>query len=46
VRDGVLASFDPRAYDPGEYAFRLVVTDNMGNAAPPCVIVVTLAPAS
>lgn len=37
-----LGSFDTAPYQSGEYAFRLVVTDNVGRAAPPCVIVVSL----
>jgi hypothetical protein len=44
VRNDILARFDPNPYEPGEYAFRLVVTDNTGGALPPCVIVVTFAP--
>jgi hypothetical protein len=39
----VLGSFDTSPYQPGDYAFRLVVTDNVGRAAPPCVIVVSFA---
>lgn len=39
----ILGSFDTTPYQPGEYAFRLVVTDNVGRAVPPCVIVVTFA---
>ncbi len=43
-RAGPLGRFDTTPYAPGEYAFRLVATDNIGQAAPPCVIVVSLAP--
>lgn len=39
-----LGRFDTSPYEPGEYAFRLVATDNVGRAAPPCVIVVSFAP--
>lgn len=41
---GPLGRFDTSPYVPGEYAFRLVATDNVGQAAPPCVIVVSFAP--
>ncbi len=44
---GVLGTFDTQPYQPGEYAFRLVVTDNVGQPAPACVIVVVFqAPAA
>lgn len=39
--NALLGAFDTTPYLPGQYAFRLVVTDNVGQAAPPCVIVVT-----
>jgi hypothetical protein len=39
-----LGLFDTSPYAAGEYAFRLVVTDNVGQEAPPCVIVVNLSP--
>jgi len=38
----LLGSFDASVHQSGDYAFRLVVTDNMGNFPPPCVIPVTL----
>lgn len=41
--DAPLGTFDPAPYQPGTYALRLVVTDNVGQAAPPCVIVIALA---
>lgn len=41
--DGSLGTFNTNNYPPGEYAFRLVVTDNLGYSLPPCVIAVTLA---
>lgn len=41
--NGGLGEFNTNTYPPGEYAFRLVVTDNLGNARPPCVIAVTFA---
>jgi hypothetical protein len=40
VVNGVLGNIDTTPYEPGEYAFRLMVMDRAGNAAPPCVIVV------
>lgn len=40
--DGSLGTFNTNNYPAGEYAFRLVVTDNVGNSLPPCVIAVTL----
>lgn len=42
VVNGTLGSFDTSAYEPGEYAFRLVVKDNAGNFPPPCVVAVKL----
>lgn len=42
--EGPLGTFDTSPYQPGEYAFRLVVTNNVGEEAAPCVIAVTLAP--
>jgi len=41
--DGSLGAFNTNNYPAGEYAFRLVVTDNEGHSLPPCVIAVTLA---
>lgn len=38
---GILGIFDTSPYQPGDYAFRLVVTDNVGQTAPACVIAVT-----
>jgi hypothetical protein len=42
VTQGQLGTLDSSAYDSGEYALRLVVRDNTGNAPPPCVIPVTI----
>ncbi len=45
VRDAELGRWDTRQLTPGDYLLRLVVTDNQGNAFPPCVIAVrVLAP--
>ena len=40
IINGPLGHIDTTPYQPGEYAFRLMVTDRAGQAAPPCVIVV------
>ncbi|MGH2521279.1 MAG: hypothetical protein ACRDH2_02145 [Anaerolineales bacterium] len=42
VISGTLGSFDTSAYEPGEYALRLVVLDSAGNSPPPCTIAVML----
>ncbi|MGH2604982.1 MAG: hypothetical protein ACRDG5_00185 [Anaerolineales bacterium] len=42
--DGELGSWGTRLVTPGEYAFRLVVTDTSGNAPMPCVIRVRILP--
>jgi hypothetical protein len=39
--DGSLGTFNTEPYPPGEYAFRLIVIDNMGRPSVPCVIVVS-----
>jgi hypothetical protein len=44
VVSGTLGSFDSSAYEPGDYAFRLVVKDNAGNFPPPCVVAVRFVP--
>jgi hypothetical protein len=38
VKDGDLGFWNTTALTPGDYQLRLVVTDNQGNALPPCVI--------
>lgn len=42
--NGRLGVFNVNSYQSGEYAFRLVVTDNLGQAYPACAIAVTFAP--
>uniref|UniRef100_A0A7C4PSI4 RCK C-terminal domain-containing protein n=1 Tax=Anaerolinea thermolimosa TaxID=229919 RepID=A0A7C4PSI4_9CHLR len=42
VRDSDLGRWDTRQLTPGDYLLRLVVTDNQGNAFPPCVIAVRI----
>ncbi|MCX7609145.1 MAG: hypothetical protein N2049_08020 [Anaerolineales bacterium] len=37
-RDQALGFWDTRELTPGNYLLRLVVTDNTGNALPPCVV--------
>lgn len=37
-QESELGQWDTRTLPPGEYQLRLVVTDNQGNALPPCVI--------
>jgi hypothetical protein len=45
VQDGRLGSWDTSELTPGDYLLRLVVTDNQGQALPPCVVPVrVLAP--
>jgi hypothetical protein len=44
--NGQLGDFNVNSYPAGEYALRLVVTDNLGQAYPPCTIAVTFAPLS
>ena len=38
VRDGDLGLWDTSTLTPGDYQLRLEVTDNQGQALPPCVI--------
>ena len=40
VQDGELGFWDTTALTPGDYMLRLVVTDNQGQALPPCVVTV------
>jgi hypothetical protein len=42
VTGGPLGTFDASNYPAGNYAFRLVVSDNAGNSPFPCVIPITL----
>ncbi|MBI4771322.1 MAG: hypothetical protein HY784_13160 [Chloroflexi bacterium] len=44
VRDGSLGTWETAAFAPGQYAFRLVVSDTAGNSPPPCVRVVQVLP--
>jgi len=46
VVDGSLGLWDTSLVLPGDYAFRLVVADTAGNAPLPCVVRVSIAPAS
>jgi len=43
VRNGILGRWDTTALTPGDYQLRVVVTDNRGEALPPCVIGVRVA---
>ncbi len=43
VQDGELGFWDTTTLTPGDYLLRLVVTDNEGNALPPCVVPVRVA---
>jgi len=45
VVDGELGAWDTSIVTPGDYAFRLVVTDTAGNAPMPCVLTVRILPA-
>jgi hypothetical protein len=38
VQDGDLGQWDTRTLATGEYQLRLVVTDNVGNSLPACVV--------
>jgi hypothetical protein len=42
--DGVLGTWDTSLREPGEYQFRLVVTDTAGNGPMPCEIQLTVVP--
>ena len=44
VNESSLGRWDTTAMTPGDYRLRLVVTDNQGNALPPCVIQVRIVP--
>ena len=46
TREGRLGYWDTTRLTPGDYALRLVVTDNQGQAAEPCVIRVRVEPPS
>jgi len=46
VQQGELGTWDTRLVIPGEYALRLVVTDTVGNAPQPCVILVRVLPST
>ena len=38
IRDDILGRIDTSELVPGDYSLRLVVTDNLGESLPPCVI--------
>jgi len=42
--NGRLGQFNVNSFQAGEYAFRLVVLDNLGKTYPPCAVAVTFAP--
>jgi hypothetical protein len=44
--DGTLGHWDTTAVNPGDYQLRLVVTDNQGQALPPCIIPIRILPPS
>ncbi len=46
IQQGDLGTWDTRLVIPGEYALRLVVTDTVGNAPQPCVILVRVLPST
>jgi hypothetical protein len=46
IQQGSLGTWDTRLVIPGEYALRLVVTDAVGNAPQPCVILVRVLPST
>jgi hypothetical protein len=45
VRNDILGAWDTSSLTPGEYMFRLVVTDNIGNELTPCAIQLMVEPA-
>jgi hypothetical protein len=45
VKNDVLGTWDTSSLTPGEYMFRLVVTDNVGTELDPCAIQVLVEPA-
>jgi hypothetical protein len=44
VKNNILGTWDTTLLTPGEYMFRLVVTDNLGNELSPCAIRVMVQP--
>ena len=44
VKNNILGTWDTTSLTPGEYMFRLVVTDNLGNELTPCAIRVMVQP--
>ncbi len=46
VIDDTLGFWDTTTLTPGDYQLRLVVTDNQGQALPPCVIPIRITPSS
>ena len=38
IRDGELGAWDTSQLPPGDYQLRLLITDNLGKALPPCII--------
>ncbi len=44
VVNGPLGRWDTAVLTPGDYQLRLVVTDNQGNALPPCIVPVRVIP--
>jgi len=44
VQNDILGTWDTSLLTPGEYMFRLVVTDNLGNELTPCAIQVMVQP--
>ena len=45
VKNDILGTWDTSSLTPGEYMFRLVVTDNIGNELTPCAIQLMVEPA-
>jgi len=44
VRNGTLGLWDTTALVPGDYQLRLVVTDSLGQAMPPCIVPLRVMP--
>jgi hypothetical protein len=44
VKNDILGTWDTSSLTPGEYMFRLLVTDNLGNELTPCAILVMVEP--
>jgi len=44
VKEGFLGNWESSSFPPGQYAFRLVVSDTAGNSPPPCARLIEILP--